>query len=157
MSSPFIPIVEADALTQLVTDSAQTPVLLFKHDPFCGISTAAERELARLPGPVHVVDVARHRDLARQVTERTGVRHESPQVVVLRDGVAVWSASHRAIRTETVRQVLAAQTTAPPEPVRHEGAITEPIEGQPLDVGAARCPRPAPAARGRARHLAGHD
>jgi bacillithiol system protein YtxJ len=122
-------------------------VLLFKHDPFCGISTAAERELARLPGPVHVVDVARHRDLARRVTERTGVQHESPQVVVLRDGVAVWSASHRAIRTETVRQVLATQTTAPPEPVRHEGAITEPIEGQPLTESDDRAhPPPEPVA-----------
>ena len=84
-------------LTQLLSASEQAPVVLLKHDPFCGISLAAVRALATVPAPVHVVDVARQHELSDRLAERTGVRHESPQVLVLRGGAVVWSASHRAI------------------------------------------------------------
>lgn len=69
-------------------------------------------------GPVSLVDVARQRDLARRIAEQTGIRHESPQVLVLRDGVAVWSASHRAITAAAVAAALQQQPLA----VQHAGS-----------------------------------
>jgi bacillithiol system protein YtxJ len=43
------------------------------------------------------VDVRAERPLSQQIAARTGVRHESPQVIILRHGAAVWSASHDEI------------------------------------------------------------
>ncbi len=45
------------------------------------------------------------------VTERTGVRHESPQVIVLRDGKAVWSASQFRIKADDVAHAIAGGDT----------------------------------------------
>jgi bacillithiol system protein YtxJ len=53
------------------------------------------------------VNVSRDRAVSRAIEARTGVRHESPQALVLRGGQAVWDASHFAITAEAVQGVLA--------------------------------------------------
>jgi len=117
MTSPFLPIADAAALEAQFGASHTTPVVLFQHDPWCGVSTAAYQAMATLPGPVVLVDVARQPGLSRPIAERTGVQHESPQVLVLHKGVAVWSASHRAITAEAVAAAL-----QPPLAVSRTGA-----------------------------------
>jgi bacillithiol system protein YtxJ len=112
MQPPFIPIPDANTLTQVFTATEQGPVVLFKHDPYCGMSLAAFRALAGIAGPVYVVDVARQRELSASIAECTGVQHASPQVLVLRGGGAVWTASHRAITAAAVAQALQEPTAA---------------------------------------------
>jgi bacillithiol system protein YtxJ len=73
--------------------------LLFKRSPTCPISarawTAYRRFLRRNPDVrTGWIDVVAHADLARQVAERTGVEHESPQALWLRHGRVGWHASH---------------------------------------------------------------
>ncbi len=109
---PFIPVPDAETLAQLFTASSDTPVVLFQHDPFCGGSAIAYRELARLSDEIPFIDVARSQPLSRAVAERTGIRHESPQVLVLRDGHAVWSASHSAITADAVSSAIRDGTAA---------------------------------------------
>jgi bacillithiol system protein YtxJ len=106
VSEPFVAVTDAETLERLFNESVAAPVLLFKHDPYCGISTDAYDELTELQQPVHLIDVASQRELARAVALRTRVRHESPQVLVLRGGEADWSASHGAITTEAVQRRL---------------------------------------------------
>ncbi len=76
--------------------------LLFKHSPTCPISAAAfaeyERWAAAQPeSPTGWIEVVQQRPLARAVAERTGIRHESPQAILLAHGEARWNASHGAI------------------------------------------------------------
>ena len=104
----FVPISTETELESWRARSAEEPVLLFKHDPGCSISEAAYRELARLDGEFPLIDVARARSLSLAVAAETGVRHESPQVIVLRDGAVAWSASHSRITADAVRDALAA-------------------------------------------------
>jgi bacillithiol system protein YtxJ len=108
----FVPITDTVALEAQFHASHTSPVILFQHDPWCGISADAHEALIALPMSVSLIDVARQPSLSRLIEDRTGVRHESPQVLVLRDGVAVWSASHRAINAEAVIQVLQQQALA---------------------------------------------
>jgi bacillithiol system protein YtxJ len=54
------------------------------------------------------VDVRRDRAVSRAIEAQTGVRHESPQAIVLRHGKAVWDASHFAITAEAVTGAIAA-------------------------------------------------
>ena len=59
-----------------------------------------------MQGEIVLIDVQRFPRLGREVATRTGVRHESPQVIVLRDGVAVWAADHRDITVAKLEEAL---------------------------------------------------
>ncbi len=110
MDTHFTPVTGSDALNALWQQSADAPVILFKHDPSCPISSRAHRELARIAESVAVIDVADDTATAKAVTERTGVRHESPQVIVLTNGQAAWSASHFNITADAVTAALTRAT-----------------------------------------------
>ena len=80
--------------------------LLFLHDPKCPLSLRAYWEVARVGGEAALLDVRAVPALAGEVERRTGVRHESPQAIVLRDGRVAWSASHRGVTTAAIAQAI---------------------------------------------------
>ena len=104
--TPFIPLTDADALDGLFELSHSKPVILFKHSLTCPISSAAYSEMSRYAGDISLIVVQRARDISRAVESRTGVRHESPQTIVLRHGRAVWNASHWNIRADAVESAV---------------------------------------------------
>jgi len=59
--------------------------------------------------PVYLVDVIAQRPLSREIAARLGIRHESPQVIVLRNGAVAWHGSHSDVSAEA----LAAQVGEP--------------------------------------------
>ena len=99
---------ELDALFERSRIDGET-IVLFNHDPWCPISARAYTEMrsAELDANVALIDVSRLKVVTRALTERTGVRHESPQVIVLRDGAPAWDASHFGITRDAVRRVVA--------------------------------------------------
>ena len=113
MPRSFVPVPDLAALDDRFAQAQTVPVILFLHDPFCPTSRAAARELAQVPGAIALIDVARAPALSHAIALRTGIRHESPQVIVLRGGQAVWSAAHRAI---TATAVVDAVGVLPPDP-----------------------------------------
>ena len=102
----FGQIADVAALDEAIAHSQTDTVILFNHDPYCPVSAAAFEEMSDAAGDVRLIDVARHRDITRELARRTGVRHESPQVIVLRDGEAVWSASHFRITAQAVARAV---------------------------------------------------
>jgi len=89
--------------------SGEETTVVFLHDPWCPVSARASRQMNELDADVSMIDVSRERELKEEIERRTGVRHESPQVIVLKDGVAVWNASHGSIQREDIERVLAEQ------------------------------------------------
>jgi bacillithiol system protein YtxJ len=106
MGKNFFRIDDRATLDGLISDSKQKPVLVFKHSNACGISARAYRELEKLEGQVNLLEVQAVPDLSREVESLTGVRHETPQVILLRDGKAVWNASHFDVTVASVSQAL---------------------------------------------------
>lgn len=102
----FTPLADANALDELFELSKSRPVVLFKHSTTCPISSAAYQALSKYGGEVSLLIVQQSRELSRDVESRTGVRHESPQAIVLRNGQAVWNASHWKVRAEAVEQAV---------------------------------------------------
>ena len=97
--------------------------LLFKHSTRCGTSIRAYREVEAFEAtggsvPVYLVDVLTERDLARHLAERLGIRHASPQVILVSDGRPIWSASHGQIRVDVLHQ----ETDSAPEEGAAQGA-----------------------------------
>src|SRR5215210_730320 len=107
-SVEFVPVKDAAALEGLFARSQVAPVVLFKHSTTCPISARAYREMSRLNDApeVALIVVQTARPVSDEVAQRTGVRHESPQAFVLRDGKVVWSASHFDITADEVGRVV---------------------------------------------------
>jgi len=85
--------------------------LLFKHSPTCPVSASAferyENWLEAHPDlPSAWIEVVHERPLARAVAERTGIRHESPQAILLVAGQARWNASHGAITEQRLEEAV---------------------------------------------------
>ena len=106
MANNFSPVSDASALEQLFEQSNAEPVLLFKHSNSCPISARAYRQMQEVKTPVSIIVVQDERELSRDVATRTGVRHETPQALVLRNGRAVWAASHFDISADAVEQAV---------------------------------------------------
>lgn len=101
-------------LDELFLASMERPVVLVKHSERCGASRAKLQELREFAGRPEsdaalfaLVEVRSTRDLSDEITARTGITHESPQVIVLRDGHVAWHASHRSISTDHLADALA--------------------------------------------------
>lgn len=82
--------------------SARTPVILLKHSQTCGISHMARGLLedGEVPAPVHEIVLQYSRDLSNAVAAVTGVRHQSPQVIVIANRRATWHSSHAGVTPE---------------------------------------------------------
>lgn len=106
MGNRFFRIDDRETLDKLVTDSRSKPVIIFKHSTACGISSAAYREMEKLEGQVNLLEVQSARDISRELADLTGIRHETPQVIVLKDGKAVWNASHFEVKAGAVLKAL---------------------------------------------------
>jgi bacillithiol system protein YtxJ len=112
-----------DELESLLAESEKRPLLLFKHSRSCGISAEALDELiehlnSRLEAAAHeasahhpryaVVTVQTHREVSNAVAAKLGVRHETPQAIIVRGGKAVWSASHFRVNAASIQKALTA-------------------------------------------------
>lgn len=109
--SESLPWLRADdglALERLWASSAARPLWVVKHSTRCGASAHAflqvERFRATAPaGEWLLVEVPRERGVANEVAERSGIRHESPQVLLVRGGEVVWHGSHWEIEVASLR------------------------------------------------------
>ena len=106
MGNQFFRIDDRTALESLLTDSKQIPVIVFKHSNACSISSRAYREMEMVDGQVNILEVQSAREISRELANLTGVRHETPQVIVLRDGKAVWNASHFDVKATAVAKAV---------------------------------------------------
>lgn len=102
----------AEQLEELLETSAR-PLLLFKHSRTCGISAEALDELLQhlkaKQGDVRyaMITVQTHRDLANAVSHKLGVRHETPQALLIHNGNVVWTASHFRVTAAAVDRAIA--------------------------------------------------
>jgi len=106
MEKKFQMLADRKALENLLDNSNQRAVIVFKHSISCPISAAAYREMQQLEDEVVLVEVQSARELSSELADITGIRHESPQVIVLRNGKAVWNASHYGVKALEVAKAL---------------------------------------------------
>jgi bacillithiol system protein YtxJ len=105
MGNRFFRIDDHATLENLLKDSKKKPVIVFKHSNACSISARAYREMENVEG-VNILEVQSARDVSHELASRTGVRHETPQVIILRDGKSVWNASHFDVTAFEVKRAV---------------------------------------------------
>lgn len=106
------PIPEIDSDTDLDALIAQDTVILFKHSTACPTSWAAHLQVMKFVDahpefPVRMVSVIQERATSNKIAEKTGIRHQSPQIIFLRQGKVVSAISHGSITVAQLNQLIA--------------------------------------------------
>lgn len=98
-------LINLKQMEQLKDMSFQLPVLFFKHSTRCSISTMVLKRFEREwngEAKLCFLDLLKYRAVSNQISEQFGVEHQSPQVLLIKDGVCVFHASHNAIDAQAI-------------------------------------------------------
>lgn len=106
MPANFIEVTSGEQLDALFRESHEHPVALVKHSDTCGISANVMYDLKEIDADINVIVVQTHRDLSDDVAERINHRHQSPQAFVIKDGKAVYHATHYGIDPSQIESKL---------------------------------------------------
>ena len=98
-------------LNEIINESTENAVLLFKHSTRCSISRMALRQFEnefdlQLKVTPYFLDLLEHRDISNEIAIRFDVVHQSPQLILIKDGKAIYYASHSDIEVEVLKQYL---------------------------------------------------
>ena len=109
----WIHLIDEEQVKQIVNKSQLKPQVIFKHSTRCSISAVALQRLQKSTQPSDVdfyfLDLLSNRQLSNKIADVFQVAHESPQVLVIRDGHCVYEESHLGISmNEIVDHVYAA-------------------------------------------------
>ena len=103
-------LTELAQLSHLREVSFHQPQIIFKHSTRCSISTMALNRLERSETPENAVfyllDLILYREISNAIAEQFAVYHESPQVLIIRNGECVYDESHSGINMEEIREMI---------------------------------------------------
>lgn len=98
-------------LDTIKAESAKHPILIFKHSTSCSISHMALSRMERnwndqLGVKPYYLDLLANRPVSKEIESVFGVEHESPQVLLIRNGECVYDASHMSISFAGLQQAV---------------------------------------------------
>lgn len=103
----WIPLETNEQLEAIVQESFERPVLIFKHSTRCSISRFAlkrfESEFDKQENvSLYYLDLLNFRAISNAIAEKFGIQHQSPQVIVVKEGKVVYHNSHDGIVAEEI-------------------------------------------------------
>jgi bacillithiol system protein YtxJ len=102
MKANFTEINSKEQLDVLFEKSNENPIVLFKHSTTCPISAGVHQEISNADADINIVIVQKARNVSDEIARRTGIRHESPQAIILKDGKVVYHAAHYDVTASDV-------------------------------------------------------
>lgn len=97
-----------EQLETVKTESTDQPIMLFKHSTRCSISSMAKSRLERAWNfeeaqiKPYYLDLIANRDISNAIAEQFGIQHESPQILLIKNGECVYNASHSMITANSL-------------------------------------------------------
>jgi bacillithiol system protein YtxJ len=104
----WIPLTNLEQLDQIEIASNDKPIVLFKHSTRCSISRMALKQFENefdLDNKVNAyfLDLIAHRDVSNEIANRFNVIHQSPQLLLIRDGKSIYDVSHSDIDADALK------------------------------------------------------
>jgi bacillithiol system protein YtxJ len=98
-------------LDEAVQVSTTKPVLIFKHSTTCSISRMAYKNFENefdLASEIEIyyLDLLNFRAISNEIASRFGVVHQSPQILLIKDGIAVYNTSHENIDATKLKDLV---------------------------------------------------
>jgi len=104
----WIPLTTEDQLSRIIEKSATVPQVIFKHSTRCGTSSVVLSRLERSNTPENIdfnfLDLVSYRNISRKVSEDFKVSHESPQVLLIKNGECIYDESHLGISMDELAE-----------------------------------------------------
>ncbi len=103
---------QVEQINELIATSYKKPVLVFKHSVRCGTSAMIKHQLETNWNfstdelEVYYLDLINYRSISNKVAEVFGVVHQSPQIIVIKNGEATFNTSHSMISINAIRKAL---------------------------------------------------
>lgn len=104
-----------EELDKVLQESAETPVVIFKHSTSCSISATVKSRLERQWDGAgldnikpYYLDLLSYRPVSNHVAQVLQVRHESPQLLLVQDGMCTYDASHMGISVDALKKNIKA-------------------------------------------------
>lgn len=107
----WIDLTDLGQLNEIVAVSGEKPVVIFKHSTRCSVSRMAlkqfenEFDLAE-EVDTYFLDLISNRDVSNEIANRFQVIHQSPQLVLIKEGKSIYDASHSDIDAEELKKIL---------------------------------------------------
>jgi bacillithiol system protein YtxJ len=102
----WIHLTDEEQLKQIIIKSQSRPQVIFKHSIRCSISSVALQRLQKVDQPSDIdfyyLDLIAYRPISNKISEVFHVHHESPQVLVIRDGDCIYDESHLSISMDEI-------------------------------------------------------
>ena len=104
----WIQLTTAAQLDEIKEQSKTKPQLIFKHSTRCATSAVAKNRLERSTPPKNVdfyfLDLIKNRDVSGKIAHEFSVAHESPQVLLIKNGTCVYDESHSGINMDDIEE-----------------------------------------------------
>jgi bacillithiol system protein YtxJ len=108
----WIELKEEAQLDEIILQSRERPQVIFKHSTRCSISSMAKSRLERaayFPDiNYYILDLIQHRNISQKIAEDFHVHHESPQILLIKDGSCVYDESHSGINMDEIVELVPA-------------------------------------------------
>ena len=105
----WIQLTDEQELENIIQSSNTQPIVIFKHSTRCSISTTAHSRLERnwkeeqtKHLKIYYLDLLSYRNISTKISETFNVKHESPQVLIIKNGECTYHASHMSISYEEI-------------------------------------------------------
>lgn len=111
-TTPWIELIDKGQLDGISEKSKIKTQLIFKHSTRCGISRMVisqfkkDYTLSELQADLYYLDLLKHRDISFEIAERFNVMHESPQLLVVKNGAVVKHSSHGSINDLMIEELV---------------------------------------------------
>ena len=108
----WVPITEEIQVDQVLIASVSKTQIILKHSNSCGTSFFAKKDLEingfwdHKNANLNIIDVIRNRPVSLYFADKVGIRHESPQLVVISNKEVIWHGSHSAVNRSNVEKAL---------------------------------------------------
>lgn len=88
-------------------------IAIFKHSTRCSISSVAKQRLTSFWNfkddlPIYYLDLIAFRDLSSLISDKFDIQHESPQLLIIKEGKCIFSSSHLSISVKSIHKALEA-------------------------------------------------
>lgn len=111
MPISWIPLTRIEQIEEIKERSKSIPQLIFKHSTRCGTSALAKSRLEKKQAPATIefyyLDLISYRPISKKIAEDFKVYHESPQVLLIKNGECIYEESHIGIRMEEIAKQAA--------------------------------------------------
>lgn len=107
---PWEELTSLSTLDDIPAESQERPVAILKHSTTCGISRMVlrnfeqEYDLQEDEVKLYFLDLLKHREISNKIASKFNVPHQSPQLIIIKNGNVVYDASHSEISAESLKR-----------------------------------------------------